>query len=201
MSPVFTEDPAELLFREDAERLGYLGAQWSDPFWKNVAWSPEGCWEWTADRTADGYGEVIHNDMTASAHEAAWELINGSIPVGEPIIQTCANPPCCRPDHLVVGPLTGAAPAVSPAAKLTDDEIAEVRWKLKRGKTVDGLATEYGVQWYVISDIRNDRAWRAPGTAGLYSYFRERGMVPPEHLRRAVRKHEMNNWDADRISG
>jgi len=35
----------------------------------------------------------------------------------------------------------------------------------------------------------------APGHGrGMYAWYRAHGIVPPEHLERAIRRTELNNW-------
>lgn len=70
-------------------------------FWSKVNYpgNDQDCWEWTAFRDRDGYG---HFDKSA-AHRLAWEFYNGPIPNGLLICHTCDNPPCCNPEHLVLG--------------------------------------------------------------------------------------------------
>jgi HNH endonuclease len=36
-------------------------------------------------------------------HRFVWEHINGPIPDGLNVLQSCDNPPCSRPSHLFLG--------------------------------------------------------------------------------------------------
>lgn len=74
-------------------------------FWRKVHVS-DGCWEWTAGRSGDGYGtfHVGKEFGQDAAHRVAFELFNAiEIPFGLLICHKCDNPICCRPDHLFLG--------------------------------------------------------------------------------------------------
>lgn len=74
-------------------------------FWDWVDRSdPDGCWPWTRSRNQDGYGHLRLNPRASiRAHRLAYELTYGPIPDGLVVCHRCDNPPCCRPDHLVLG--------------------------------------------------------------------------------------------------
>ena len=72
------------------------------------------------------------------AHRFSWELDFGPIPKGKYVLHSCNNPPCVRPDHLYLGTKADnsrfmvecdrqAKGEKHPQAKLTEDEILEIR--------------------------------------------------------------------------
>ncbi len=70
-------------------------------FFAKVRVNPNGCWEWTAFRTVDGYGMVGDgNGKVTGAHRASYTFFNGPIPKGLHIDHLCKNPSCVRPAHL-----------------------------------------------------------------------------------------------------
>lgn len=62
-----------------------------------------GCWVWMGARDQAGYGAVKVDGRMRRAARVAWELAYGPIPAGLNILHSCDNPPCVRPDHLMIG--------------------------------------------------------------------------------------------------
>lgn len=62
----------------------------------------DGCWEWTASRTLDGYGQIhIGPDRQMGyGHRVVYEMLVGPIPEGLQLDHLCRNRGCTRPDHL-----------------------------------------------------------------------------------------------------
>lgn len=61
---------------------------------------PDECWDWTAGRTALGYGFFRYQGKRYYAHRWAVGLGPGDDGVA---MHTCDRPPCCNPAHIVVG--------------------------------------------------------------------------------------------------
>lgn len=125
------------------------------------------CKLWTGHcNTVSGHGQrwdaVLRK--VRGAHVMAWEEVNGPVSPGMLVRHTCDNPPCIEPTHLVIGthrdnrndmlerhperysPPPRHAGERHPQAKLTDQQVAELRAKYtgQRGQRA-ALAREYGI--------------------------------------------------------
>jgi hypothetical protein len=72
-------------------------------FWRKVA-KGERCWEWTAYRAQNGYGQfgAVAGESPRLAHRFAYELLVGPIPSGLVIDHLCQNKGCVNPAHMRV---------------------------------------------------------------------------------------------------
>lgn len=70
-------------------------------FWRKVAKSTDGCWEWTGRKDKDGYGTLRVGSTQVRAHRFSYELHHG--PTNLLVRHACNNPGCVRPDHLIPG--------------------------------------------------------------------------------------------------
>lgn len=62
----------------------------------------DGCWEWTASKGAQGYGQIRMGGRAGSlvnAHRVVYELLVGPIPEGLVLDHLCNNKSCVRPSH------------------------------------------------------------------------------------------------------
>jgi hypothetical protein len=85
-------------------RNGRSAGNLEDRFWSKVK-KTDGCWEWQAALSEDGYGRFYTKTSTgkaavSKAHRMAYELSVGPIPDGLQIDHKCHNPRCVNPKHL-----------------------------------------------------------------------------------------------------
>lgn len=148
-------------------------------FWSKVDKSdrPNGCWEWTGYRNADGYGSfrmVSAVNGWVLAHRFSFETRHRLLLSGELVLHKCDNPPCVRPDHLEGGDhLKNMTDAFTrgrlrdrdyrgekhPSVKLTEKNVLEIL-RIGRSVPIKETARRFGVSKYAISDVINGRSWR-----------------------------------------
>lgn len=117
-------------------------------FWAKVKKTgPDGCWEWNAARSGNGYGHFYLEGHQQRAHRVAWEFTNGPIPDGMFLDHRCANPSCVNPKHLRV---------------VTQGQNLQHLTRARR----DSASGVRGVHWDA-----DKNAWRALATLGGRQYF------------------------------
>jgi len=137
---------------------------------------PDACWKWQGTISAYGYGLLSVDRQNRFAHRVIWELTHGPIPDGMCVCHTCDVRDCVNPNHLWLGTndenmhdmsMKGrasrqghASPGESnPSAKLTEDQVREIRRKDAEGMNRPALAAEYGVRYDAIWRIVTRRDW------------------------------------------
>jgi hypothetical protein len=137
----------------------------------------EGCWEWRGTRRRSGHGSFnAVGNRPVLAHRYAWELQNGPIPDGMCVCHRCDNPPCVNPAHLFLGTqrdnvrdmrqkgrgrgLRHGAGAANNSAKLTAEQVREIRARLAAGEGRKSIAPEYGVHFETISTVGRRDSWQ-----------------------------------------
>ena len=142
-------------------------------FWAKVRdGGNDECWEWSAGKCS-GYGSVRSKGKHEYAHRIAWALTFGQVPDGLHVLHRCDNPPCCNPAHLFLGTnldnikdkvskrrATAPAGSQSPNAKLTEDDVIDIRTVRAFGASYGALAKAYGVARCTIINIVLRRAWK-----------------------------------------
>lgn len=98
---------------------------------------PNGCWEYSGAKDADGYGMFWFQGKTKGAHQfSARYLGNLIVNKGDQVCHSCDNPPCANPDHLFIGS--------------TQDNTAD---RHAKGRTVKG--SQIGTSRYTESIIQS----------------------------------------------
>lgn len=143
-----------------------------DAFWRRVLTRDiDQCWEFVG-ASSDGYGRISFQGRLYSAHRVSWQLHNGTdIPEGMVICHTCDNPPCVNPRHLFLGtPADNVRDAISkgrisfgekhPMAKLSADDVKEIRRLFSNGMSQVEIAKIYGKTQGAISNIIRRKIWK-----------------------------------------
>lgn len=144
-------------------------------FWEKVdKKGSDECWEWVACLVA-GYGLFGGDQKVEMAHRVSWKLHYGLIPNGLCVLHRCDNPPCVNPVHLFLGTHAdnmrdrdqkgrGKVPdqkgEANSGAKLTAEDVREIRRRIGNGEKQQALADEFDVVQPSISHIIHGRTWR-----------------------------------------
>lgn len=129
-----------------------------------------GCWEWKASKDKDGYGRFRFSGRSQKASRVAWMLYVGEIPSGMLVCHHCDNPGCVNPAHLFLGTDAantrdkydkgrGVTGEKNGRAKLTVEQVIEIRSKYATGEHQRSLAAQYGVAYQHISLIVRRVNW------------------------------------------
>ena len=139
-----------------------------DRFWRFVR-KTETCWLWIGAKNSMGYGATCIDAHTTSAHRTSWILHYGPIPKQICILHRCDIPLCVNPVHLFLGTLKdntqdaikkGRFDPVKQNAKLTENEVRNIRKLHSQGMTLRKLETIFPVSDSCISDIILRKSWK-----------------------------------------
>lgn len=135
------------------------------------------CWPWTGGTNRNGYGEVWFAARQHLAHRLVAQWFVGD--VADRIVRhSCDNPPCCNPRHLLIGTHAenqrekaergrSARGEGHPAAKLTEDDVHDLRRSVAAGETQAAVAARLGVSYVTVSAIIRGRLWAWLVTEGV----------------------------------
>jgi hypothetical protein len=137
-----------------------------------------GCWEWGTGRD---YGRFQIRRSRFIVHRVVYDLCVADVPPGFQVLHECDSPPCCNPCHLFTGTnldniadkMKKGRQAHGPisvphnltrgektnTAKLSAEQVLEIRARHAAGETQTSLGREYGVYQTVISAIVHGMIW------------------------------------------
>jgi hypothetical protein len=153
----------------------YTSAPLAERLWAKVE-KTDTCWLWTGAVDRSGYGAIGVGSRLqgiARVHRVSWEIANGrSVPEGLQIAHKCDVKLCVRPTHLEPATrLQNMAGAVERnrlsrgpqhpvprgmahwKAKLTDEQVADIRSRHATGETGSSLARAYGISQAHVSRL------------------------------------------------
>lgn len=144
-------------------------------FWRFVDRSagPDACWPWTGHLVA-GYGAFSVKSRHVRAHR--WLLartLGRELRPDEQANHRCDNPPCVNPAHLYVGSASDNTADMMARgrgvfrggqdhgmAKLTWEQVAEIRSIARSGLSQRAIAARFGIGQASIGRILTGKAWR-----------------------------------------
>ena len=132
-------------------------------FWSKVdktpGQGPKGdCWCWTACRLTSGYGQ-LRTSHGMLAHRVAYFIQKGEDPYPMLVLHSCDNRLCCNGEHLSKGTHQDnvddccskrrqARSSTHGKAKVTPDQVREIRRLYAEGWTSPALAAKFGMASY-----------------------------------------------------
>lgn len=136
------------------------------------------CWLWTASLRSTGYGQFYasREQGLVSAHRFAYALEHGPIPDGQVVRHTCDRPLCVNAAHLIAGtqaencadtrergnPFGGKishAGTDHPLARLTTQDVDEIRRRRTAGDLLRVIAADYGIGTSQVHRITTGQQW------------------------------------------
>lgn len=120
--------------------------------------NPEnGCWEWVLGLDGQGYGSTTVDGKTRNAYAVYYKKYRGQVPEGLELDHLCKNHACVNPWHLE--PVTHAVNMRRAIAKLTYEQVDEVKKTDFTKTTKVQLANKFGVSPSTISKIAKGHNW------------------------------------------
>jgi hypothetical protein len=146
-----------------------------DRFWSKVDQrGPDECWPWLAYRKPSGYGQftIVKGTYMTASRVALALTIGRPLLLGEVACHACDNPPCVNPRHLFAGTQADnandcvqkgrgnrARGVDAPSARLTEEQVREIRTHEHRFGLIEQLGRQYGVAGNTIRKIRSGEYW------------------------------------------
>lgn len=158
-----------------ATKAGLELVPFGERFWSKVSKrGPGECWPWLSAMNVHGYGAFGTAGRMKGAHRIAYALTHGPIPRGLYVCHRCDNRSCTNPAHLFLGthrdnmddmvakgrsPGTSLPGEMNGRAKLTTDDVLEIRAAFKTGSDMDQLAIRFGVTRANVRRIVANETW------------------------------------------
>ncbi len=151
-------------------------------FWPKVyRRGSDECWPWVASFNPAGYGQMAMRCQNGkwrpiTAHRISWELAHGPIPEGgKPphgmcVCHRCDNRACVNPAHLFLADQPENVAdcvrkerhnrgSINGQAKLTEEQVSDIKGRLRLGERQRHLAAEFGVHQTTVHHIAVGACW------------------------------------------
>ena len=131
------------------------------------------CWEWMRSKDSQGYGVISYKGQLYRIHRASAYLYFGfNLDSPLDVLHRCDNPPCFNPEHLFVGTASDnmkdasskgrLRPSFGEAnsrAKLTTDQVIQIRQMRNNGFQLKDIASEFGISISTVYGICARTNW------------------------------------------
>lgn len=134
---------------------------------------PQDCWTWLGNKPDGLYGHFSVEMRSMKAHRWLYALLHGPIPDGLVVRHKCDNPQCVNPLHLAIGTsadnqrdmhergrASNRQGENHPLARLTADQVLEIRREASCGTRLRELAARFGITEKYASKIVRRDTWR-----------------------------------------
>lgn len=144
-------------------------------FWSKVAKAGDDeCWLWIGGKRGP-YGAGFYAGNRVDAHRVSWMIHYGEIPDGMSVMHKCDTPLCVNPNHLQLGThaenmhdmklkkrSVSLPGELCGKAKLTWEDVNNIRIKAANGIPRRKLAEEFHVNVMTIRQIVLRLTWKTP---------------------------------------
>lgn len=151
-------------------------------FWRKVEKkSDDECWDWIGALNGQGYGNWWIPGKWLRATRVSYFLSKGSFLKRLSICHRCDRPSCCNPNHLFPGtqvenmqdsankgrngsqryPEKRPKGTLVNTAKLTEEQVWEIRDRYANGERISKLSREYGIDWTATKLAATYKTWKS----------------------------------------
>ncbi len=138
----------------------------------------EACWNWAGPKSVGYRGGKSHvygifgfKKHLIKAHRIAFFLATQQDPAPLLVCHRCDNTLCCNPDHLYCGTAADndadsrernrdSHGSRHPGAKLTEEQVVQLRSLRRTGRTYQSIADQFGVSLTTAYDACKGVSWR-----------------------------------------
>jgi predicted XRE-type DNA-binding protein len=134
-----------------------------------------GCWLWTMNNHAEGYGEIWIDGKRYQVNRLAYKLFCSEIPKGLWVLHHCDVRNCIRPSHLYLGTVQDnhrdmterrrrACGERNGNSKLTSEDVKKIRQLASHGYSQRTIAKKFNVSQPLIGKITRYELWKTVNT-------------------------------------